>query len=63
MSASSNFVRVIRGLCVALFGVPHRHRWGPTERYVVETTIHDGAVAELWVLRCRICGDISRRRV
>ena len=62
MSRSSAFVRTVRGLRIALFGLPHRHRW----ETVRECAVGDGKGA--WIhtdyeLRCRCCDEITKRRV
>ena len=63
MSASSNFVRFVRGLRIALFGVPHRHRWETIQTGNILRTSDHAQVGTHHILRCRGCGEITSRTV
>lgn len=62
MSKSSIVVRTVRALRIALFGIPHRHRWQIMHRIRVVNS-KDQPVATDYEMQCCGCGDIQKRRV
>lgn len=63
MSRAASFVRFVRALRSAFFGGACRHRWIAEARYSVESIVTAATIGEVWILRCRNCGDVKRRRV
>ncbi len=63
MSKAASFVRFVRALRSAVFGGACRHRWIAEARYSVESSVTAATIGEVWILRCRNCGDVKRRRV
>jgi hypothetical protein len=63
VSKASAFIRSVRTLRNAVFGGSCRHRWDAEQRYSVESTITGATIGEMWILRCRNCGDVKSRRV
>ncbi len=61
MSKAASFVRFVRALRSAVFGGACRHRWIAEARYSVESTITGATTGEMWILRCRTCGDVTKR--
>lgn len=63
---AADFVRLVRGLRIALFGVPHRHRWETFAIHkVYEGTRRSDAlpIAHDHYLRCRGCGELKKSRL
>lgn len=64
---AAGFVRFVRALRVALFGVPHRHRWETFKEVKVyaegDDPLLEPPIHRDFHLRCRGCGDVMKRRL
>jgi hypothetical protein len=69
MSKASAFVRTVRGLRIALLGVPakrpaHQHQWETIaeSNVAIDRGGRMAVIALQYTLRCKQCGEITTRR-